>query len=211
MVYDFIDLGCGIGGSIEWSKYRFGGKSHLGIDNRIHECKIAQEKGHNVILGDVTSDAFELPNAKYITMLHFLEHLKNEKEVENMIKKSIAAANEFIFIKGPFFDSTEFLKTLGFKITWTDWIGHPTAVTTNLLKSIMEKFDLQYEIGYLMPVFDSTSHEIVPTSAPIDTIRYDDSMGKKEYVNFIGIYREIYCYINVSCTYWNDLIKTKIY
>lgn len=207
---DFIDFGCGTGGSIDWDKNRFGGDNYIGIDNRLSNVQIAINKGYNVILGDITNDNLKLPQSRYITMLHFLEHLKNEQEVEKVIKKSIELSTEFIFIKVPFFDGNDYLKELGFKLTWTDWIGHPVSVTSNMLKKICEKFELQYNIGNIHPIKDSFSNEIVPYSAPVDTIYYEEKLGQKNYIKFDNIYRETYCFVNINCQYWEELKMVNI-
>lgn len=205
---DFVDLGSGEGGSIEWSQNKFGGKSHLGINNRLKECEIANSKGYNVIFGDIVNDDF--PNARYFTMLHVLEHLKTEEDVEKVIIKSVNAAQEFVFIKGPYFDCIDYLKSYDFKLTWTDWIGHSVAITTDLLKSILHKHNLKYEIGYLHPVIDSRSSEIIPITSPVDIIIYNENLGEKKYVTFQNVYREIYCFININCANWENIIKTNL-
>jgi len=204
---DFIDFGCGIGGSIEWAKAKFGGETHLGIDNRINEIQIATSKGFNVIFGDITSEEIKLPQCRYITMLHFLEHLKNEQQVEKIIEKAMKLANEFIYIKVPFFDATEYLKNLGFRLTWTNWIGHTTNVTAEMLKKIINKFSIQAEIGYLQPILNSKSNEIIPVDAPVDTIVYNELLGEKKYIEFEEVYRETCCLININCQRFEELKK----
>lgn len=209
MIYDFIDLGCGVGGSIEWIQNRFGVKSHLGIDNRPNDVQKAIDNGYNVILGDINNDNM-FPKSKFITMLHFLEHLKNETYVENVIKKSINSATDFIFIKGPSFEDVEYLKQFNYKITWTDWVGHYTMVTKNMLENIINKSGLEYKIGFQYPILNSNSNEIIPISSPTDTIIYDNSLGIKKYTELKNVYREIFCFININCPNWEEIINTKI-
>lgn len=209
MIYDFIDLGCGVGGSIGWVQNRFGGKNILGVDNRPDEVKKALDFGYNVILCDITNDD-KLPKSKFITMLHFLEHLKDEDTVENVIKKSINSATDFIFIKGPYFDSVEYLKQFDLKITWTDWAGHQTNVTKKLLDRILSTTGLEYKIGFQYPILNTNSDEIIPISSPTDTILYNEDLGVKNYVEFLDVYREIYCFININCPNWDEITKTKI-
>jgi len=209
--FDFIDIGCGTGGSIGWANGNFGGpdSKYLGIDNREHEVSIARKAGLNVILQDVTEESYELPKCKFITMLHVLEHLKSEQDVENVIKKSIDAASDFIFMIVPSFDSKEYLKELGFKLTWTDWIGHSTAVTSDMFRRIAHKLGVEAIIKQSMPVHNTISEEIIPFDAPVDSIEYSKNMGKKEYAEFKNVYRETWCIINLNCPNWND-IKDKI-
>lgn len=209
MIYDFVDLGCGIGGSIKWIQDRFDVETHLGIDNRPNDVQKAINMGYNVILDDITNNNM-FPKSKFITMIHFLEHLKNEKDVEYVIKKSIKSAREFIFIKGPTFENIEYLKQFDYKITWTDWVGHSTMVTKNMLENIINKIGLEYKIGFQYPILNSNSNEIIPISSPTDTIIYDKSLGIKKYIEFKCVYREIYCFININCPNWKEIINTKI-
>jgi hypothetical protein len=207
---DFIDFGCDIGKSIRWAQTTFGGETHLGIDIKEADVQGAIKNGYTAIVGDLTDDALVLPNARYVTMLHFLEHLKSEEAVEKVIKKAIDVASEFIFIKVPYFDRMDYLKRLGFKLTWTDWIGHPTLITSDMLVRIMHKFGFgstRYDLGYLDPVYTSESKEIIPYNAPVDSIVYDTAMGEKEYTEFKDIYRETYLLININCPSpkWNEL------
>jgi hypothetical protein len=195
---DFIDIGCGIGGSIDWAKYVFGGEKYLGIDNRYDECQLAEKNGYNVIFADITSDDCILPKCKYITMIHFLEHLKNEEEVFIVLNKALNSVSEFICIKGPSFESVEYLKKLGFKITWTDWIGHPTPVTKDMLFRLLKKCGVnesQIEFKLLMKIEDTSSNEIIPLSSPTDIIVYDNYLGEKELLKLDNVYREIYLII----------------
>jgi hypothetical protein len=206
---DFVDFGCGIGGSIEWAKAKFGGETYLGIDNRTYEVSKAVEKGFNVILADL-NDEIDLPQCRYVTMLHFLEHLENEQTVKKNLKKAIKIASDFVFIKVPFFDATEYLKTLDFRLTWTNWKGHKTPITFEMLKNILNEFSVQFKIGYQYPVLNSDSKEIIPLSSPIDTLLYDEKLGLKKFVEFENVYREMYCYININCKNFKQIIKTNI-
>lgn len=204
---DFLDLGCGIGGSINWSK-RFGGETHLGVDDRINDLLKAVQDGYFVMCGDIMR--IEFPKVRYVTMLHVLEHLKDKHAVKKIIKKSIEAASEFVFIKGPTFENYDYLKSLGFKITWNDWIGHPTFVTAELLKWCLKDTGLSWLYGFQHPVWDSTSTEIIPFTAPKDTIWYNDSLGEKQFTEFENVYREIYCFINVNCSDWERIIRIDV-
>lgn len=207
---DFVDLGCGSGGSIGWVQNRFASKTHLGIDNRVSDVRNGINNGYNIILGDITNEDVMFPECRFITMLHFLEHLKDEETVEKVIKKSIESASEFIFIKGPYFDSMDYLKQFDLKLTWTDWLGHTTDVTKNMLERIINKFGMEFKIGFQYSILNSDSNEIIPVSSPIDTITYDELLGNKKHVEFEGVYREIYCFININSPNWDEIINTKI-
>ena len=205
IMIDFMDFGCGDGSSINWAK-RFGGNKGWGVEKNSDKIK----DRFDIINGDITKDIY-LPRVRYTTMLHLLEHLYSEVDVEYVIKKAITHSSEFVFIKCPFFEKIEYLADLGFKITWTDWLAHSTAITEKLLSDILNKTGLDYYIGFQYPIEDSQWKEIIPKDAPVDTIWYSESLGKKEYVKFDEIYREIYCYINTgNIKYWDKLLTTNI-
>jgi hypothetical protein len=208
---DFIDLGCGIGGSIGWAKARFGGDSHLGIDVEQKNVEQAIANGYSVVAADALDCDFQWPVSRYVSMLHFLEHIENELLVRKVIEKALQSATDFVFIKVPYFDKIDYLKNLGFRLTWTNWIGHPTAITTNLLRQIAQEFGVKAHIGYLYSVVDSQSSEIVPISAPVDTIYYDISLGDKLHVEFDQVYRETFCFLNCNCSYWDSLLSIDVH
>ena len=63
-------------------------------------------------------------------------------------------ANEFVFIKGPTFENMDYLAGLGFRITWTNWIGHPAHVNSEMLKRILDKTGLEYHIFFAYTIVD---------------------------------------------------------
>lgn len=195
-LFDFIDLGCGTGGSIDWVKANLGGNSYLGIDIRQAECNKAKNNGYNVFLADVTSPALILPKSRFVTMIHVLEHLNNEAEVELVVRKALESAEDYIFIKGPTFKSNEYLKNFGFKLTWTDWWGHKCPVDKDMLFRVLHKCnvrDYQIDFAYHQEIENSLSPEIVPITAPTDSLKYEEQMGKKEVVEFTEVHREFTC------------------
>lgn len=212
MRIDGVDLGCGTGGSIGWSKNRFGGDNHIGYDNEESDISEAIKSGYNVEYADITSDDFVIPQCRFITSLHTFEHLQDEETILKLLKKCVASASEFIFIKVPFFDNMDYLKSLGLRLTWTNWVGHPTAVTFDMLKRLLEELELSGTAGFLHPVIDSSLNEIIPVDSPIDTIYYNESLGNKDIIPLINVYRETYCFINVNCTpeRWDELMQIDI-
>lgn len=213
---DILDIGCGGGGSLGWSKSVFGWDTYIGIDNFIGDIEKAIKSGYNVrnfINSDITTyDMSQLPRFRYSTMIHVLEHLKSEQDVENVINKAISVSDEFVFIKHPYFDGDEYLKLFDLKFTWSDWIGHPTHVDSEMLTRILDKTGLQYGIGFVYKVENSYSNELIPLSAPVDQIVYDeDKHGYKQYIEFdVPLYREMYAFINIKCKYWDELIKADV-
>lgn len=210
---DFIDLGSSTG-SIQYSKKIFGGKEYLGININsliVEECC---KKGFNVIKGDITDLNIEkLPTCKYITSLHVLEHLENEEKVFEVIKTTSKIALDFIYFSIPNFDDDEKLKDFGLKFSWTSYKGHKTKLTSEKLKNIIcDKLNLNAFFGKSILVKDSYDKEILPLTAPEDTIFYDKSLGIKKYIEFNNIYRENYVFINLrEIEYFKELSKIKLW
>lgn len=209
---DFLDLGCSIG-SIEYSKKIFGGKSFLGVNINSSIVKECCEKGYNVVEGDITNLKIQLPKCKYITSLHVLEHLNNKEEALNVIKLYLKTAFDFMYFSIPNFDDDKYLESLGLKFSWSYYSGHKNKITTDIFKDIIcNKLKLTAKFGKSILVKNSFDKEILPISAPIDTLFYDESLGKKEYIDFNNIYRENYVFIKLrDINYWEELIETKLW
>ncbi len=213
---DTLDIGCGIGGSLGWSKRVFGWSSFMGIDSSESDIKQAINYGYKkecFIVDDIIKFDFSIfPKFRYSTILHVLEHIESEQDIENIINKAISVSDEFVFIKHPFFDGDEYLKEHNLKFTWSDWVGHPTHIGKDMLTKILNKTGLQYVIGFVNEIKDSSFDLIIPYSAPIDTLKYDKvKHGKKKFVEFDGnIFHETYAFINTGCKNWEKLIKTKV-
>lgn len=209
---DFIDIGCSIG-SIEYSKRIFGGKSFLGINIDSSVTKKCRKKGYSVIKGDITNLRARLPDCRYITSLHVLEHLRDEEEVLKVIKLSSKIAFDFIYFSIPNFDDDKYLESLGLKFSWSYYSAHKSKITTDIFKDIIcSKLNLTAKFGKSILVNNSFDKEILPISAPIDTLFYSESLGKKEYIEFTNIYRENYAFIKLrDIDYWEELIKIKLW
>jgi len=185
---ELLDLGCGNGGSIKHFQNMFNAQSHLGIDNDINDIIEAKKSGYDVALGDITKTDY--PQSNIVTSYHVLEHLHTLKDVETVIKKASKSATDFIYCVFPNFDDDKELESLGLKFTWSDWLGHPTKLTTVMIKSIVDKLGLIAYYGKLTPVQDSFHNEIIPFSSPVDTIYYSSELGEKQYIEFKGLYKE---------------------
>lgn len=182
--YDFLDLGCKVGNSIGYAHRKYGGRG-LGVDFKPGMIKQARENGYDAIVGDALKLDFPANSFRYISMMHFLEHLPNEKAVKQTLKNCKKWAREFFFIHHPSFEDVEYLKKLGFKIDWTDWIGHTAMLTTKDFKRIFKNLGLNnYEIRQEMLIEDSSHEHVVPLDAPTDTLRYEKKLGSKKKVKF---------------------------
>ena len=122
---DFLDFGCKDGRSLNFGKKVFGGKCGLGIDIKPEQVEKARAAGHLAVTRDASS--FEVPAncVRFVTMLHFLEHLPSYDLAEKCIATSLRAAREFVYIRHPWFDSDAELLRMGYKLYWSDWTIHP--------------------------------------------------------------------------------------
>lgn len=210
---DGVDLGCGIGGSIEWAMHRFGGNRYLGFDSDAFDVKEARWHGFNAELADITHNKFIIPECRFITSLHTLEHLKDEDAIFKLLQKCVNSAKEFVFIKVPFFDEMDYLESLGVRLTWTNWITHTTAVTSAMLIRLLQRLQVGGVVGFLDPVENTLSKEIIPFDSPVDTLYYPDELrDSKISMPLVNIYRETYCYININNTQekWDELMEIDI-
>lgn len=207
---DFIDLGCSRG-SIDYSKRIFGGKSFLGVNIDSSIVKDCYENGYNAIEGDISDLNIQLPKCKYITALHVIEHIENEEKALNVIKLALKTASDFIYLCVPNFDDDQYLESLGLKFSWSYYTDHKNKMTTDKFKELIcNKLNLTAKFGKSILVKNSTDKEILPMSASIDTIYYNESLGKKEYVEFDSVYRENYVFIKAGdIDYWESLIQIK--
>jgi hypothetical protein len=185
--YDFVDFGPSKGGSMGFSANHFSSKplTGLGIDNDPKKVEIAREAGYDVLLGRVE----DLPNyenvVRFVSALDFFEHLPSKEVAKECLAKAVWLAHEFIFIRHPLFENTEYLSQFGLRETWTLWRGHSCPLRLREFEQIFEELGItRYAITRRDPIVDSSHEYIVPDTAPIDTIRYDPSLGEKRKVIF---------------------------
>ncbi len=213
---DIVDFACGEGGSLGWARTVFGWDTLFGVDNYDGTLEKAFGYGYSrksFLCADLlTLDVTKIPKSRYVIMTHFLEHLKNDDECEVVIRKALQVADEFIFIKHPFFDGDEYLESIGFKFTWSDWPGtHDNKVTKKRLDAVLDKIGVEYVSGYVNPVIDSSDDKILPFDCPSGQPIYNEQIcGKKEIVKFENVFRETYAFININCKNFSELIKTDV-
>lgn len=103
--FDFLDFGCGNGGSLRFGKDVLNGKRGLGLDIDKNKVMSAIKAGYDVLHFDVTK-LIQVPNCvRFVIMHHFLEHLSGYRDASKCIKAACVAAREFVYIRQPWFDS----------------------------------------------------------------------------------------------------------
>lgn len=170
---EFLDLGCSRGGSISHCRRRFGARRGIGIDNSPAKVAEARAAGVEAVLADATG--LDVHNAvRFVSMMHFLEHLPNLETVEATIRSAAAAARDFLFIQHPSFEGEAYLESLGLRQYWWHWHGHPAHVTVEDYCSMFDRVGLrQYMVRYIDPIADSSHPSILPLAASIDQHDYD--------------------------------------
>jgi len=182
--FDFYDFGSYRGGSFRLAQ-SFGARNGLGFEINKNRVLRLAKAGIPCMQLDVTKVSLPKNSANFIVMCHFLEHLDNEQQVFETLKKSIEAATDFIYIEGPSFDFDDYLKSLGFKFFWYDGCGHKTRVTVKMLRRIFVKLGIK-DISCFAEqpyVKDSKSDDIYPYDSGIHNT-YCDKSFKKETVTF---------------------------
>lgn len=203
---DFMDFGCSRGGSIAYAMKHFGGLRGLGID--VDPLKVAKtrERGFKAEVMDILS----LPDSKqvrFVTLMHFLEHLEGFDQAKAMLRKACMVSSEFVFVAQPYFDADGWLAEKGLKLYWSDWRGHPNAMSTLQLARALEDFRSRglvkgYKIGWHARISDSGDRALIPLGAPQDQHDYDPNLhGPKLRVRFpFPVYRELRAIVDTGCS-----------
>lgn len=175
--FAFLDFGCSNGGSIGLATKLFGASPGLGID--IDKVKVAASTaaGYDAIVYNI-HDLPSKPLVRFTVMMHFLEHIPSTIDVKAFIRKGIAMSREFVFIRQPYFDADGFLFDKKLKLYWSDWHGHPNAMTSLEFYSILQELHKRNLIGDFSicasgPVRSSSDRTIHPIGSPRDQQHYD--------------------------------------
>lgn len=197
--YDFADFGCSNGASIEQAQQLFQGGRGLGIDISESKVATARQSGFEVLQGDLTcldvpDDAF-----RFVTMVHFLEHLPSLDLARKCIATGVRTARDFVFIRQPWFSSDGYLAQLGLKHYWSDWSGHPNRM--DVLAFCLALRDLPKPWGWRIfgryRIKDSSHESIHPLSSAQDQHAFDPEVhGRKPDVRFTqAVYKETACLV----------------
>jgi len=207
---DFIDAGCGTGGSIDYCKKRFGTNVGIGFD--LDEVKIdkAQNDGYLVFLQDILKFDFPEKSVMFSSMMDFLEHLPNYNSAKQIIQTLGNASRDFLFIRHPNFDDIDYLRQMGLKLTWTDWTGHTNMMTVaDYCKLFQELGWDDYRIIPQKRIKNSLEEVIIPLDGPTNINKFSQLEGfEKPEVEFdkpIFYQYDIYIKLNknIDNDHWN--------
>ncbi len=203
--FDFVDFGCGQGGSIEAAERMFGGRRGIGLDIDSRKVDAVRRAGYEARVCDVRKISSKTNSVRFVMMSHFLEHLPGRNDAVACIKSACNLSREFVFIQQPYFDADGYLFDMGLKSYWSDWRGHAYHMTSldlfNCLRSLREKGVIhRFSIYGAKPVLSSLDDSIHPVSSAEDQHGWDPSIhDPKPSIEFSWkIYREIKALIGVD-------------
>jgi 2-polyprenyl-3-methyl-5-hydroxy-6-metoxy-1,4-benzoquinol methylase len=186
--FQFLDIGTKLGDSIKFAgeAYNVPPSAGIGIDLEEKFLLEARKDGLAVIKMNALNLAFKNRSFRFALMLHLLEHLKSMDEVVQAISEACRVSRNFVFLITPNFEYTDYLRNLGLKFSWSDWKGHPCHITEAVLKNCLEQLRIDtFVIEKTTPIKESSFEQIVPFSAPTDTINYDEAKhGAKKSIKF---------------------------
>ena len=185
MNYKYLDVGCKIGGSFSRVPKKFGytPSQGLGLDiNKNHVDKFIQTGNHGII-GDARNLPFVDNSFELVILSRVLEHMSDEQTGFKTLDECIRVASKTVFVCLPFFDEDDYLYLFGLKTFYSDWHDHKNKVTLSSLKSYLG--DRLYEVKMIRKLEDSSAQEIIPISAPPDSMEYNLELhGEKNSVKF---------------------------
>lgn len=201
-VFDFVDFGCSKGGSMAFAKKHLGGIRGVGIDLSADKVELTRSAGFDAFVLDVRELTRHPNSVRFVTMIDFLEHVPGVLDAQECIKSAIDVAREFIFIRQPWFDSDGYLFSKGLKLYWSDWRGHPNAMTSLELHSILSrqpKVD-RFRIYARGRISDSSDASIHPLSSPIDQHHWDESKHDPKPIMKLEmpVFQQIMCIATLS-------------
>ena len=168
--FDFIDLGCSNGGSIEFAVKRFNARRGIGVDIDPAKLDRAADLGFDVVAADARSLNLA-KRVRFVSMLDFLEHLPDLETVEAVLASAAEAATDFLFIKHPSFEGEELAETLGIRQYWWNWSGHTAHIRVSEYCEMFDRLGLrQYLIRNVEPIHESTHPSIIPFDAPRNVV-----------------------------------------
>jgi len=212
--YDFLDFGSSEGASLAYGVERLGGKRGLGIDRDPRKVASAREQGFDVFEGDLTALDFPDGSVRFVVMSHVLEHLADRSALLGTLASARRLATDFLFVRGPWFDSDEELARLGLKLYWSDWTGHPSHVTAPLLAELLHELDLHdFVIQGRSRIRHSDHDTIHPLASPPNQHewRADTHPPKPSLDLPQPVFREIFAYVRlrpIPVLRWRKILRS---
>ncbi len=210
--FDYLDFGASKGGSLRFGQRKLGGNRGLGVDLDPNKVETTRAAGFDCIVGDVTQLDLPAKSVKFVTMLHFLEHLPSLALAEAAILSAIRLSTDFVYIRGPFFDEDSYLESLGLKFFFSDWRGHTCKLSVKHVLDLLKREGIEdYEFLGVEKIQNSDHAFIHPMNSPSNQRDYNPSLHpSKEFFDFDrAIYRNFVCCIRLNPEInWKKVLKS---
>jgi hypothetical protein len=169
---DFLDFGASKGGSILFCRKTFAAPCGVGVDLDPAKVTLMRQSGFACLQGD--SAELDLPKGlvRFVSMVHFLEHLPGLGSVRAVLNKARELARDFLYLQGPNFDADQELAALGLKCFWSDWYGHTCPLRTGQLAALLREMGLEFQFFFSGAIRHSDDPALHPLSSPPDQVNY---------------------------------------
>jgi len=210
--FDYLDFGASKGGSLRFGQRKLGGKRGMGVDLSPQKVETTRAAGFDCIVGDVTRLDLPEKSVKFVTMLHFLEHLPSLALAEAAICNAIRLSTDFVYIRGPFFDEDSYLESLGLKFFFSDWSGHTCKLTVKHVLDLLKREGLNDYAFLGVEKIENSDHAFIhPMGSPSNQRDYNPTLHpRKEFIVFDRvIYRNFVCCIRLNTEInWKKILKS---
>ncbi len=172
--YDFLDMGTKDGNSMSYAIGNLGGKKGLGVELRPEYVQKTIDKGFAYIQGDATKLQLPDNSVSFVLLSHFLEHLPDLETLDQVIATSLRVAKDFVFIKGPGYENEDYLQSLGVRIFYSHWSGHPIKPSSKVLSELFKKYGQNdYEFMFHRYITSTDDPAIHSLQSPINQHAFD--------------------------------------
>jgi len=199
---DYMDVGCKAGSSTHLCQQILGGRRGFGIDiNQGHIAEYSMNGGF-AMHADATCTGLPDKCVDFACLSHMLEHLPSLDKVEACITEAVRLSRRFVYIVGPFFDADSYLAALNLKFFWSDWVWHPTHVTSeNIIRGIKKsKGWHSAELWGRIEIFNSNSNCILHLDEAKNQHHHDPTLHLPKPVHQFNkpLHQEISCIIAID-------------
>lgn len=167
-----------------------------------------RQSGFACLLGDVAHLALPVGFVRFVSMVHFLEHLPDLCAVRAVLSKARELARDFLYIQGPNFDADQELAALDLKCFWSDWYGHTCALRTGQLAALLREMGLEFHFYFTGSIRHSSDPVLHPLASPPDQGNYAaDQHPEKELITLpFPFFREWHALVKLrEFSGWSDL------
>lgn len=196
--YDFVDFGCNPGGSMDFARQKLGGGKGIGLDPNPEKVQASIAKGNEAKVAELTSlDGKKVGTVRFANVTSFLMNLPTADAAAKAVRSAVSVADEFVFIRQPFFDADDYLAALNLRLFWSNWKRHRYHMKANDFHGVLGDLLARRKIrGYVLfnrtKVNDSDDPVVHPMSSPPDQNLWQ--AGKHERKPFfkfnLPVYRE---------------------